>query len=144
MTTSELVFTISSVVNILLLVFVIIMYMTIFEMRLYIRQLHTGVSNLLSRVLTIETVMNKIGMGLTELTNFSGNIIEMITAGKTGKIFKTTDGKYVASSLEELLNKVQQDNAESDYFSEDDLEKLRSMFEQDDSDEEDEDESTPF
>jgi hypothetical protein len=53
---------------------------------------------------------------------------EHISGGRG--MYKTTDGKYTARSLEELIYKIKQDDAEDLYFSKDELDNLKKMFEE--------------
>lgn len=138
----------SGVINIFLLVLLFLTYTNLISIKIYINQLHTGMASMLGKLLSVEQMVNKLGMSFTEFINTTGDMIDkfalMQTSGHSGSVYKTTDGKFTAASIDDLLNKIKKAGSESDYFSDDELNKLKKMFDSDDDylDDEDDDDYT--
>jgi hypothetical protein len=49
-------------------------------------------------------------------------------------LYKTTDGKYSAHTVDELIEKIKKDGAGDDYFDEEELDKLKRLFDTEDDD----------
>jgi len=104
-------------------------------MNIYIAQMHDGLGTVVGRIGQLEQVVGKIGNAFGEFTNASTKMIDTFMSSKGHSLFRTTDGRYTASSLEELLQKIKNDDKESEYFSDDEVNKLRDLFEDDDDEE---------
>lgn len=141
MSTVEVIVVVSAVVSVLSLVLNFIMYGYINSMRVQTTQMHVGLGSVLGKIIGLEQLTGKIANGLSEFVDVTGNLIDRMDGmtGPNGQVYRTADGKYTARTLEELIAKIKSDNADEDYFSDDDITKLRRMFEQDD-DEDDSDE----
>jgi hypothetical protein len=141
MTITELVLVVSCVLNILTILLVFLVYRDTLTLKSSVRELHVGLITSLNKVQGIEHLTNKIGTSLAEFINLTGNAvehIEMMIGNPRGKhLYKTSDGKYAATSIEELINKIKDSNEDSKYFSEDELNKLRNMFDDDDDEDDD-------
>lgn len=134
----ELVVVVCAVACVLSLILNFIMYTYINSMRVHITQLHAGLGSMLGKILGIEQLTGKLAGGMTEFIDMTGELIERIDMmiGNKQAAYRTADGKYSASTLEELINKIREDQASDEYFSDDDINKLRDLFEDDDDDEE--------
>lgn len=141
MSTVEVIVVVSAVVSVLSLVLNFIMYGYINSMRVQTTQMHVGLGSVLGKIIGLEQLTGKIANGLSEFVDVTGNLIDRMDGmtGPNGQLYRTADGKYTARTLEELIAKIKSDNADEEYFSDDDITKLRRMFEQDD-DEDDSDE----
>jgi len=142
MTIIETVFVVSSVINVLLLFLVFYLVVNIVQMKTYINQMHLGLGNIVGRILGIEQGVIRLGTGFTDFIKTTEDMIDKMTDElQIGQIYRTTDGKYSAKSLDELINKIKQSGDDTEYFSDDELNKLKNLFEQDDDsfDEDDED-----
>lgn len=128
---NEWVFAVMAVVNVISLVLIFIMYHNMISMKLHITQAHTGLASILSRTLAIEATLVRISGGFTDLVDTTGNLLDRME-GSMSPLFKTSDGKYVASSIEELIIKMKTDKKDSEYFSDEEVDKLRQLFEPDD------------
>jgi predicted extracellular nuclease len=135
----ELVVVISAVVCVLSLILNFIMFVYINSMRVHTTQLHAGLGSMLGKILSLEQLTGKIANGMTEFINVTGELVERIDmmTGNKQPVYRTADGKYSASTLEDLINKIREDNNSDEYFSDDDIKKLRDLFEDDDDDDED-------
>jgi predicted extracellular nuclease len=93
---------------------------------------------MLGKILSLEQLTGKIANGMTEFINVTGELVERIDmmTGNKQPVYRTADGKYSASTLEDLINKIREDNNSDEYFSDDDIKKLRDLFEDDDDDDE--------
>lgn len=144
MTTIEVVLVASSVINVLLLVLVFLSYNNINQMKIHLTQAHAGMGSLLGKMLAMEQVIAKLATGFSDFVDMTGNLLDKLNREDSriefGQVYRTVDGKYSARSLEELLDKIKGEDDEEKYISEDEIEKLKELFEDDDnlSDEEDE------
>lgn len=130
MNINELVFVVLAVVNVISLMLIFIMYHHIISMKLHLTQAHTGLATVLGKILNVEMVLSRMSNGFTELINTTGDLLDRVDGPPS--LYKTTDGKYVASSIDELINKMKNDKKDSEYFSDDEVDKLRKLFEPDD------------
>ena len=134
---NEWVFAVLTVVNVISLGLIFIMYHNIISMKLHITQAHTGLATVLAKVMGVEMALTRVSNGFTELVNTTGELLDRVD-GPTGPLYKTTDGKYIATSIDELINKMKGDKKDSEYFSDDEVDKLRKLFEPDEDDDSDE------
>jgi hypothetical protein len=134
----ELVVVISAVVCVLSLILNFIMFMYVNSMRVHVTQLHAGLGSMLGKILSLEQLTGKIANGMTEFINVTGELVERIDmmTGSKQPVYRTADGKYSANTLEDLINKIREDHASDEYFTDDDIKKLRDLFEDDDDDDE--------
>ena len=138
MSVIEAVVVISAVLNILLIVLVFLMYTSLISMKMQINQMHIGMSTMLSKLLMLENITARIGTGFTEFIDATGDMLEKIEFminGPSRRVYKTSDGKFVAGSVDELMNKIKGSDSAGEYFSEDEINKLRNLFEENDEDE---------
>jgi len=142
MSVIEAVVVISAVLNILLIVLVFLMYTSLISMKMQINQMHIGMSTMLSKLLMLENITARIGTGFTEFIDATGDMLEKIEFminGPSRRVYKTSDGKFVAGSVDELMNKIKGSDSAGEYFSEDEINKLRNLFEENDEDEDEDD-----
>lgn len=143
MTITELVLVVSCVINVFVLILAFSLYKETLGIKSSIKELHVGLITTLNKVHGLEHLSNKIGSSFAEFINLTGNVVEhiemMIGGVRSKQIYKTSDGKYTATSIEELINKIKDSNEDSKYFSDDELKQLRNMFDDTDDDEDDDD-----
>jgi len=142
MSVIEAVVVISAVLNILLIVLVFLMYTSLISIKMQINQMHIGMSTMLSKLLMLENITSRIATGFTEFIDATGDMLDKIdfmVNGPSPRVYKTSDGKFVAGSVEELMNKIKGSDAAGEYFSEDEINKLRNLFEENDEDDDDDD-----
>ena len=138
MSVFETVVIVIGIVNVLLLILTFLMYTYLVSAKIHISQMHAGLASILGKVISLEAVTSKMGEGFTEVIALTEDMLGrlgMEAGGYSHQVYKTKDGKYTAKSLDELLNKIREDDAESEYFSDGEINKLRNMFEGDDDDE---------
>jgi hypothetical protein len=144
---SDAVVLVGLVVNIFILVLVFLMYTSLISIKMQTNQMHVGMATMVSKLLMIESVLSKLGIGFTEFVNTTSDMLDrldFIENGPSAKVFKTPDGKFVAGSIEELMNKIKNSDIKGEYFLEDEIDKLRNLFEEnDDDDDDDEDTKHP-
>jgi hypothetical protein len=146
MSVIEAVVVISAVLNILLIVLVFLMYTSLISIKMQINQMHIGMSTMLSKLLMLENITSRIGTGFTEFIDATGDMLEKIEFminGPSPRVYKTSDGKFVAGSVEELMNKIKGSDSAGDYFSDDEINKLRNLFEENDEDDDEDDTINP-
>jgi hypothetical protein len=140
MSVFETVVIVIGIMNMLLLILTFLMYTHLVSAKVHISQMHIGMSSILGKVMSLEIVTSKMAAGFTEVVTLTEDVLsrlEMPSGGYGSQIYKTKDGKYTAKSLDELLNKIRDDDAESEYFSDTEIDKLRNMFDDDDDDDDD-------
>lgn len=145
MTLTEVVLVISVVLNLVMLFVVLSIYRDSSLTKLLIGQIHGALGNVASRVHAQETYLQKLGSAFSDFTNLMESVaekIEMVTNMRQGSVYRTMDGKYAASSLQDLIEKIRKDGVENEYLSEEELEGLRQLF-ADDDDENDDNEFNP-
>ena len=137
---SEVVVVVCAVVSVLSLALNFIMFAYLNSMRVQTAQMHVGLGSVLGKVLSLEQITAKMANGMTEFIDVTGNLIERMDGvmSQNRPAYRTSDGRYTANTLEELIEKIKEDNADAQYFTEDDITKLRRMFEEDDDDDDDE------
>lgn len=136
-------------VNLILLFLCLSLYKDIISMKLLTQQLHQAMAGLATRAHQQEVILHKISGSFNEFTHLVGNVVDRLddvsmfspnmNMMKSGMLYRTLDGKYAGSSLEDLLNKIKKDGAESNYLSEEEIEQLRRMFSQDEEEDSDDD-----
>lgn len=135
MTITDVVLVASGVVNVICLFLVFHSYGILQSMKNHVEQFHAGLGNILGRILRIEQGVQRLGDGFTEFINATGNLVEKLDSMnqmKMGQMYRTVDGKYMGASLEDLISKIRRDKAEGQYFSDEELDKLRNLFEDND------------
>lgn len=132
----ELVVVVCAVACVLSLILNFIMYAYLSSMRVHITQLHAGMGSMLGKILGIEQLTVKLATGMSEFIDATGELVDRVDMmmGNKSAAYRTADGKYSANTLEELINKIREDQSSDDYFSDDDIKKLRDLFEDDDDD----------
>jgi hypothetical protein len=141
-TITEAIFIVSTVMNLLSFILVFLMYTHILSIKNTVNQLKEGMGTIISRMLGMEHVLAKLGNSFTEFMNTAGDMLDkfsMMSMFPMGKVYKTSDGKFAASSIEDLMDKVKNSKKDTDYFSDDELDNLKKLFEVDDDDDDDED-----
>lgn len=113
------------------------LFKELLTMRLTFVQISSLLGTMVGRQQAQEMYLRKLGDSFTEFTNMVGNTFEKLSNGFgtfSSKEFRTMDGKYSASSLEELISKIKDDGTEDKYLSNDELDNLRKMFDDEDDD----------
>jgi hypothetical protein len=116
-------------------------------MKLLTQQLHQAMAGLAARAQQQEIIMHKLAASFNEFTNLIGTVVDRLEdfplmgmpPMKGGMLYRTLDGKYAAPSLEDLINKIKKDGTETNYLSEEEIEQLRRMFNEDEEDNSDDD-----
>ena len=142
MSTVELVVVVTAVVSVLSLILNFIMYGFISSMRVQTTQMHVGLGSMLGKIMGIEQTLVKLSNGFSEFIDVTGDLLDRMNgaSGSNGLAYRTADGKYTAHTLEELIAKIKSDSADGEYFTDDDITKLRHMFEEDDDDDDSDEE----
>jgi hypothetical protein len=138
-------------INIILLFLCLSLYKDIISVKLLTQQLHQAMAGLAMRAQQQEVILHKISASFNEFTNLVGSVVDRLEdfplmAGppmKGGMLYRTLDGKYAGSSLEDLMKKIKDDGAEGNYLSEEEIEQLRRMFNEDDMEEDSDDDFNP-
>lgn len=146
MTLTEVVLVISVAFNITTMFVVLSMYRDMGLMKMLIGQIHGALGNVAGKVHTQEAYLQKLGNAFSDFTNLMESVAEKIDMAaniRQGSVYRTMDGKYAASSLQDLIEKIRKDGVENEYLSEEELEGLRQLFSDDDDDDSDENEFNP-
>lgn len=144
MNISEMILIVVCVLNIIFMGFMMSLIKDIVSLKIMITQLHSATANIAARSINQEQLIIKLGNAFGEFVAIATSMIDKLDMpggmSDRGRLYKTMDGRYIGTSIQDLINKIKADNKEDDYISKDDLDKLRGMFEQDNlDDDEDED-----
>jgi hypothetical protein len=124
----------------LLLVFGVFVLML--NLKNQVSQIYTAMATTVNKLLSIEILTGKMANSFAEYVDVASELVERNRDTMMGDshqaIYRTLDGKYTASSLEQLLNNIKKDGNADKYLS-DDMENLRKLFESDDNGDGDED-----
>jgi hypothetical protein len=141
MSTIELLFAFLIIVNFGVLFILVSLLKDIATMKLLTQQLHGVFGNVLTKLSTHEVMLAKVGNAFNELTALMGSVVDKMNfldnSNQMGSLYRTMDGKFAGSSLEDLLKKIQAAGQEQNYLSQEEIEGLRRLFENDDDDESD-------
>lgn len=143
MTVTETVFIVSTVLNVIGLFIMFSIYRDTNITKVLIGQMHGALGNIGAKIHAQESYLQKLGNAFSDFTNLMENVaekIEMVISTRQGSMYRTIDGKYAATSLQDLIEKIKKDGMEGEYLSEEELEGLRRLFE-DDADRFDDDEN---
>jgi hypothetical protein len=127
------------VINIILLFAVILLIRDIVGIKFLSSQMHNGLGNILNRMQQQDMFLNKLGNGFGQFTAMVENLVDKMNdqlGPRGGMLYRTIDGKYAATSLEDLINKIKDNGEEKSYLSEEEIDGLRKLFEEDDDEEE--------
>jgi hypothetical protein len=101
----------------------------------HLAELRTMVVGLNLRLTTYEKYFDKLGTGLNQLVAIM-NSSSMDSPGYH-TMYRTMDGKYTATSIEDLLAKIRRDGLEKEYLSDEEIDGLRKMFQEEDDEDDD-------
>jgi len=132
MTIVETVFVVSTVFNVLCMFLVFVVFANMIKIKTLIEQIHMGLGGVVGKVVTIEQTTNKMAQGFTDFIKMTETLVDRIDDDdRVSSIYKTSDGKFSAKTLDELINKIRDSGDESEYFSSDELDKLKNLFSED-------------
>lgn len=135
----------SGVINVVLLLLLFSVFNTLNQVKQSTLTMVNAMSSVLVRLGEIQLLTNRIGMGLTDMINSVGDLIDTMSAplgsGKNVKMYKTSEGDISAGSVDELMKKIGESKKLNEYFNDNELTDLKKMFEVND-DEDDDDEET--
>ena len=138
MSITEVLLVVSTVINVFSIIIIFIMFLNILNMKMQVQQIHTGLSTTLAKLFTIEHVLGKIGNGFSEFIRLTESMVDHVNGTNDKVLYKTTDGRYTARTVDELIDKIKKDGNSDEYFTDEELDKLKNMFNSDDdNDEED-------
>lgn len=135
----EVIVIVSLIINAFCLGLIISMGKDAATQKLLTSQMYSAVTTLTTRIAEQSSYLQKIGSTMSELTNLLDDLVFQINnkinmMGHPGMMYRTMDGKYSAQSLEELIGKIKRDGVEDNYLSEDEINGLRKLFEDEDTD----------
>jgi hypothetical protein len=132
---SQMVLVALTIFNVLILGLVFMTYVMTLNTKYQINQIHAAMTTIITKMLAMEQVLGKVTNAFTDFTEMSSEMFEQIAMNfgepTGGNLYKTMDGKYSATSLEGLVDKIKKDGREKDYLAED-MERLRELFESED------------
>lgn len=127
-------------VNFIVLIGLILLIRDIVSIKLLSTQVHNALGNVVGRMQQQDIYLNKLGNAFGQFTSLIEGMVDKMNdqdmmGPRQGMLYRTIDGKYAASSLEDLVNKIKNDGAEDNYLSKDEIDDLRRLFEDDDDEE---------
>lgn len=127
------------------LLFLLKIYPDVLTTKINMQHFQAALGAVISKLNSIEGFNIKLGSSFSEFINMTGDMVDKIDdmLKPTGGIpmYRTMDGKFSARSLDELLNKIKKANKESDYLSDEELNKLKELFNSEENDSDDEEEN---
>lgn len=136
MSITEVVLVVSLVINLIVSILLFMTFLNVLNMKMQVQQMYVGLSTMLGKVFSIEQALGKIGNGFTEFIRLTENVVDHV-GGPNKVLYKTADGRYSAKTVDELIEKIKKDGNSEEYFNDEELDKLKKMFEADDDFEED-------
>lgn len=142
MTILDVMLILIGVLNVLFMALIIPLIKDIVAIKLLMTQLHSATTALASRAINQELMISKLGSSFADFVNMATNMIDRIDMiSGSGRIYRTADGKFSGTSIQDLMDKIRNAGEEGEYMSKEDMEndmdRLRKMFEQpDDTDDE--------
>jgi hypothetical protein len=131
----EVILVVSLVIHVFSIIILFLNFMSLMTMKVQIQQMHVGLATTLGKLFTIEQLMAKIGNGFTEFVGLAENMMD----GPSNRVvYKTADGKYTAQTVDDLIEKIKKDGKSDEYFSDEELDKLKKMFDPEDDTNDDE------
>ena len=141
----ELLFAFLVVLNFGMLFILISLIKDLATMKLLVQQLHGVFGNVLTKLSSQELMLAKVGNAFNELTTLMGSVVDKLNffdGPPMGSVYRTMDGKFTGSTLEELIKKIQSAGQEQNYLSPEEVDGLRKLFEDDADEDDDEDDDT--
>lgn len=148
MTLLEIVLIIVCAINVLFIALMIPLIKDIVYIKLLMTQLHSATAGIASRAVNQELMISKLGNSFADFVNMANAMFDRLdmVAG-AGRIYRTVDGKYSGTSMQDLMDKIRSAGEEAEYTSKEDIEtdmdRLRKLFEQDDTDDEEPEDYDP-
>lgn len=139
MNITEVALVISLVVNLFGIILLFLTFLNVYNMKIQTQQIHVGLSTTLSKLFAIEHILTKLGNGFTEFIRLTENMVDQVNSPGHKVLYKTTDGKFTARTIDELIDKIKKEGNSNDYFSDEELDKLKKMFDSEDDFDEEED-----
>jgi hypothetical protein len=141
--TAIMVLIVVGIINIILLFMILSIYKDVSNFNILLTQVHAATGALSQKIQSQEIFLNRLGSAFSDLTNslesMSDKIQFVLEAGpRMGSMYRTIDGKYTATTLEDLINKIKEDNVEEKYLSQDELDSIRDLFEKEEHSSDDE------
>jgi arsenate reductase-like glutaredoxin family protein len=141
MTVTIMVIVILAIFNILTLLLTFGVYVIVLNTKFHTSQVQNAMTVLVNKTLAVESTLSKLTSSFTEYIEIATEVADKISmiVPEEGQVYRTMDGAYSATSLDELINKIKKDGKVEKYLSED-MDQLTKLFEEDMSDDDDDDE----
>lgn len=112
--------------------------------KINVENIKTAFAVIHGKLSNIEILNAKLGSGFNEFINMTGEMVDRIDDMMKGTgavpMYRTMDGKFSARSLDELIKKIKKENKESDYLTDEEMKKLKELFDSETEDSDDDDE----
>jgi hypothetical protein len=143
---------VTCVTGVLNLLFLVVLLFKIVELNSFkttlLSQIVSSHTLLNGKLNTIEAILGKLGSSFTQFIDMTENMIDRLDHMNKFPVgmhmFQTMDGKFSAKTFEQLIEKIKKAEKQNEYLSEDELKKLKDMFdvqnEMDDEEDDDGDE----
>jgi len=132
MSTTEVILVVSLVIHLFSIIILFLNFINIMNMKAQTQQIHAGLTATLSKVFVMEQLLTKISNSFSEFIRLTENVVDTVNGSNSKVMYKTTDGKYTARTVDELIEKIKRDGNTDEYFTDDELDKLKKMFDPDD------------
>jgi hypothetical protein len=140
MSITEVLLVVSAVVNVLTILLAFGIFIYILNVKNQIQHIYQAMSTVLMKLFTLEQLTSKIGNSFADFIKLTEDAFDFSKDPKNVTLYKTTDGKYSAKTIDELIDKIKKDGSGEEYFNDEELDKLKRLFDNEDDDDLDNDE----
>lgn len=140
MSITEVLFVVSAVINVITIVLTFMLFVYTLNIRNQVQQIYQAMSTVLMKLFTLEQLTSKMANSFTDFIKLTEEAFDNAQGPKGMMLYKTTDGKYSAQTVEELIEKIKKDGNGDEYFNDEELDKLKRLFDNEDDDDSDDEE----
>jgi hypothetical protein len=133
MSITDVILVMSAVISTLTAALTFLLFVYTLNIRNQVQQIYQSMSTVLMKLFALEHTTVKLASGFTDFIKLTEEAFDG-QSPKGSVLYKTTDGKYSAHTVDELIEKIKKDGAGDDYFDEEELDKLKRLFDNEDDD----------
>lgn len=139
MSITDVILVMSAVLSTLTAALTFLLFVYTLNIRNQVQQIYQSMSTVLMKLFVIEQITSKMATGFTDFVKLTEEAFDSAQGPKGSMLYKTMDGKYSAHTVDELIEKIKKDGTAHDYFDEEELDKLKRLFDNEDDESDNED-----
>ena len=139
--TTSILLTAILIFSVLVLLLVFGVFVLVMNLKYQVSQIYSAMTTVVNKIVSIEALTGRLANSFTEYIEIANELADKFgnMPGESHQaLYRTMDGKYTASTLDQLMDKIKKDGNVDKYLS-DDMENLRKLFESDEDDDDSED-----